>query len=79
MKKAIFLPILAVGFAAAANISAQTNNESASQPGHPALLLRAPYAGMHTSGDYAVRVLMMRLEARLPRSMSSYTLRISVK
>jgi hypothetical protein len=32
-----------------------------------------------TGGDYVIRVGMMRAEARRPRSVSNYTLRISIK
>ena len=38
------------------------------------------FAGeLPTSGDYVIRVGMMRTEARRPRSVSSYTLKISIR
>jgi hypothetical protein len=32
-----------------------------------------------TSGDYVIRVMMVRADARRPRSVSNYTLKISIK
>lgn len=37
------------------------------------------YTGeLRAGGDYVIRVLMMRAEARRPRSVSNYTLKISI-